>query len=361
MNDVITIEEFNMIKKIPMVFILGKERSGTTLLQNLLGNHPNVIGPPECDFILFLYPRFGKIKKWTEKDIHHFIEELFKEQWISKVWRIDKDKLTSILLSIKETVDYASICRVIYYCMRNNKENILLMSDKNPIYVLLIPTILKIFPDAKFIHLIREPRDNVNSHLKSFKVKNVRFQAQKWLAYSAILQRSKRKMPEKCYTLLYENLVEHPEVSMRRLCEFLLISYDDKMIQNPVAERLENSGIEPLLVESAKIIHANLLKPVNTTNIGKWKTGMSNENIEVVEKITGAFAAKNFNYLFEKGYGKISIATNTKILKTKIIYYCWQFFTRIKYKSYWFNTLYTNVNLYFGRETRVFGKGLNIK
>jgi len=337
-----------------MVFVMGKERSGTTLLQTFLGGNPNIVAPPEYDFIVLLYPRFGKIKKWREKDILDFIEQLYAEQWISKVWHLDRDLLTSILLSIKDQADYPCICKVVYYCMRGTKENILWISDKNPMYVLFIKTILKIFPDAKFIHLIRDPRDNVNSHLQAFSVTNVKFITMKWLSYNTILLKSRNKYPEKCYAVLYEDLVQDPEACMKGICGFLKISFTDKMIQNTFPSRLENLGNQKELLGSAKAIHANLLKPVNTSNIGKWKTGMPPEDIGIVEKITGDFASKNFNYIMSEGYNKTSTRINIQILKAKIIYYSWQFFTRMKFKSYRFNIFYTRTNLRIGRQTRVF-------
>ena len=197
-----------------MVFVMGKERSGTTLLQTFLDGHPNIVAPPESEFVALLYPRFGKIKRWTEKDIYNFIEELYKEPWITKIWRIDRKLLTSILLSIKDEADYSSICKVIYYCMRGEKQNILLIADKNPIYILLINTLSTIFPEAKFIHLVREPRDNVSSHLNSFKVNNVRFVSMKWLAYNTILNKAQMRFPGKFHTLLYENMVTEPELDI---------------------------------------------------------------------------------------------------------------------------------------------------
>jgi len=358
MNAEITKEEFTTIKKIPMVFIMGKERSGTTLLQTFLGGHPNIVAPPESEFILLLYPRFGKIKKWTEKNIREFIDELYKEPWITKIWRIDRSFLTSVLLSIREGADYASICKVIYYCTRNSKENIVWISDKNPIYILFIKTLLKIFPEAKFIHLIREPRDNVNSHLKSFKVNNVKFVAMKWVAYNTILMKAKIVIPEKFHTVRYEDLVESPAVKMKEICKFLNIDFNDRMVHNAFPENLKAFNNQQLILERAKQIHVNLLQPVNTSNIGKWKNDMSLYNIKLVEKIAGNFAAKNFNYVMEEGSNGTSIGMKIQIIKSRIIYYCWQFFTRMKYKSYWFNRAYTNFNILIGRETRVFGKVL---
>lgn len=352
-----TAKRFDEIKKIPMVFILGKERSGTTLLQTFVGGHPNIIAPPESEFIVLLYPKFGKIKKWTEKNILDFIEELYKELWIIKMWRIDRESLTTLLLSIKDDADYASLCKVIYYCMGNGKEKVLWLADKNPIYMLFSNTLLKIFPDAKFIHLVRDPRDNVYSHRKSFGGGNVGFISQKWLAYNYITEKDKIKKPERYFTLSYEKMVEAPETSMQNLCKFLGISYHEKMVKNTFPEFLKTFGKQHLILEKAKELHHSLLQPVNISHIGKWNN-MSSEDIKIIEKITGDFAKKIFNYGMGEHSGEISAIANIKVFKSKIIYRSWQLFTRMRYRNYTLNRFYRKMNLLLGREPGIFDKTL---
>ncbi len=60
-------QELNKIRNLPMVFIVGCGRSGTTLLQSLLNSHPNIVATPECFFIVMLYPHFSQIKKMERK------------------------------------------------------------------------------------------------------------------------------------------------------------------------------------------------------------------------------------------------------------------------------------------------------
>lgn len=358
METLFTIEEFNKVKKIPVAFIMGKERSGTTLLQTFLNGHPNIVAPPEFEFVVLLYPRFGKIKKWSEKTVHDFITELYREPWISKIWRVDREKLTSMLMAIKDNADYASVCKVVYYYMRENKEDIILISDKNPIYVLFIKTILKIFPEAKFIHLVREPRDNVNSHLKSFKINNLRYIAMKWRYYNGILNKAKIRMPARFHTVIYEHLVEKPEVEMKKLCLFLGVTYTEKMTENTFPESLQKLVGEKSIYALASDIHVNLLKPVNTSNIGKWRKSLTPWQIQMTEAITGKFASKNYPYDISAGNYHLHFGQKVQILKSRIVYLVWQVFTRTRYRSYRLNKLYNRFNIVVGRETKAFGRVL---
>src|ERR1700728_3059002 len=110
------------IKNIPMVFTVGFERSGTTLLQELMNSHPNIVAPPEYTFIVYLYNRFGNKKHWSKKDIMDFIEELYFRP-LFLLWLINKEELTEKLLEIAEYADYALICKTIFYQMRQGREN----------------------------------------------------------------------------------------------------------------------------------------------------------------------------------------------------------------------------------------------
>ena len=56
-----TPEEIRKISSMPMSFVLGKERSGTTLLQLMLNVHPGIVAPPESRFIMLLFYTFNMI------------------------------------------------------------------------------------------------------------------------------------------------------------------------------------------------------------------------------------------------------------------------------------------------------------
>ncbi|MCX6283966.1 MAG: sulfotransferase [Bacteroidetes bacterium] len=65
------------LRKIPLFFILGRPRSGTTLLTSLLNAHPNVRIAPEFPILFFLYQRFKKVKVWDETTIRSFVDHVF--------------------------------------------------------------------------------------------------------------------------------------------------------------------------------------------------------------------------------------------------------------------------------------------
>jgi protein-tyrosine sulfotransferase len=336
-----TVKEIEYVKNIPMLFILGKGRSGTSLLQNLLDANPAIIGGPESKFAVVFYPRFAHIKKWKESDIIDFVELLYIEPLFATLWHIDKNELTKALLSVVEYADYSFLCKMVYYQMRKGKENLLYISDKNPEYVLYLDTIVKMFPEAKFIHIVREPRDNIYSQITSFKVKNTVFRAYQWVKYNEIVEERKKKEPSKYLTVLYEKLVENTEGTMKSVCEFLQVPFVNEMVQNQGPEWLTTHQERKGIVESDKMIHRNLLKPISTSNIGKWKNKLDPYDRAVTEAITADFARKVYGYEIDENKSiKIS---SLALLKGKYKYNAWQKFTRLKAKSFRFNLFYSKL------------------
>lgn len=341
MQNEIFIEELAKVKKTPMLFILGKGRSGTSLLQNMLDAHPGIIGPPESKFVVLLYPRFSHIKKWTKSDILLFVKCLYMEPLFATLWHVDREKLTTLLLSIKEYADYSLLCKIVYYQMQ--KENVLLISDKNPQYVLFINTLLKIFPDAKFIHIVREPRDNIYSQIISFREKNPIFRAYQWVGFNKIIEAKKKQLPDRFFLIKYEDLVENPEGIMMELSKFLNIPFRQEMTRNKEFEILEAQLMQSGMEEQAGKVHKELLRPINTSNIGKWRKGMSEVDRKITEIITAGYAKKVYGYEMEPNPDSKASISRVRLLKGMLLYEIWQVFTRMRFKNFKVNLVYSKI------------------
>ncbi len=97
----------------PFFFIVGRPRSGTTLLRTLFDANPNVCIPPECQFIINLYPKYGKQQHWDQKSLLQFYHDL-QDQWLFKTWKIDNDELKAALLKAEGDLSYNEICKLVY-------------------------------------------------------------------------------------------------------------------------------------------------------------------------------------------------------------------------------------------------------
>ncbi len=277
------------INKLPVFFILGRPRSGTTLLRTLFDAHPNVIIPPECKFILDLYPKYGKKKNWSQKDLEEFYNDLIG-QWRFDTWKIDGEKLKSDLAAYVGKNDYSTICKVVYlhYSSFFEKENILWIGDKNPGYTIYSERLLKIFPQAKFIQIIRDYRDNYVS------VKDVDFElpipslvATKWRLFYNRVKKASAKYPDRFITVKYEDLCDDPERYMNDLCDFLGLEYRPEVLN---FHEKKDDVFKTYTKEFITRYHANLLNQVNKSRTGMWKTRLTEKEIRLADLAVGDIA-----------------------------------------------------------------------
>jgi Sulfotransferase family len=343
MNSETLIRNANEIKHTPIIFVLGAPRSGTTLLQSSLNAHPGIVAPPESYFILFLYSRFGKIRRFDADSITKFVEALFSEHIFAKLWGLDKIQIEKNLQAIGKNADFATLCKMVFYQVANNKEKLSLISDKNPKHSLFAKKLLKIYPEARFIHIIRDPRDNVNSNMHSLRKKNPIFLAQQWLGFNTHIEDIKRKYPGKFFTIIYENMVVEPESTFVSLCGFLGVPYNDSMLKHQFPERLQTYE-DRKFYEMFKTAHQSMLKPINTSNLGKWKEGMNGREKTITEIFTATFAKKHYGYDIELNKANAQKISSWKLFKGRIIYRTWEIFTQSRFKVYAINRTYYKKN-----------------
>ena len=198
------------------LFIGGRGRSGTTLVQGMLSNHPSIKAGPEFDLMpeisrLFLIAK-QKVKSGRLAD--YYDEKVLSESF---------NRLTRTLLENKINIDY----RVI--------------SEKSPVNVLHFDSIAEIFPKAKFINVIRDGRDNVCSHLEVGKrmlakglkpskdLTSVFIASKLWTTaiktgYKFQKKISSNKKSVNCITIKYESLVSNPKSVANKICSFFLLN-----------------------------------------------------------------------------------------------------------------------------------------
>ena len=290
------------IDNIPFFFIVGRPRSGTTLLRTLFDAHPNVAIPLECKFALDLYPRYGKIRVWSQKDIDAFYHDL-KEQLLFDTWTIDLGSLKAALDDSVGENDYAHICRLVYlhYTSFFEKDDIFLIGDKNPGYTIYSGQLLTIFPGARFIHILRDYRDNYLS------LKNVDFElpipslaAAKWKLFYKKFNKDAARQPDNYLLLRYEDLVKDPVKKMQELCRFLSIPYTGKVFDFDEKSEDVKKAYPGGFVER---YHANLLNKVNASRVGLYKERLTRREIKLLDFAAGISAEEagyERHYIFVK-------------------------------------------------------------
>ena len=264
-------------KKFPF-FIIGAERSGTTLLRSMLTSHPNIDIPLESDFIadiIDLGAKQGYTSLNAEKvyDIiyHHIIENPHE----NKLWEINADKLKEAISANGQSLRGMIEAPFILNMEKNGKQR---WGDKTPKYARYAKEIKTIFPNAKFIHIIRDPRD-VSVSLKKvpWGPNNIYDIADFWQDRVKNSLALKSEFPADYMELRYEELVREPEKELRQITEFLGEPYNNEMLH---FYEKKNSYSLPEW-------HSMLKKKPDPKRIRNWKNHLKNDEVEVLEYIVG--------------------------------------------------------------------------
>ncbi|MFC3984189.1 sulfotransferase family protein [Streptosporangium jomthongense] len=262
------------------IFVIGCPRSGTTMLQLMLHSHPRIAVPPETRFVVPGYYRrlaFGNLReqvnrrrlaRWIVGDKDTKFKEL----------RLDGDKLVEDIVMGPPTLGSALGIAFRSYAEQYGKSR---WGDKRPSYFHHVDLLLRLFPDAQFVHLIRDGRDCVAS-LKEMPwyTKDVFHAVTNWAEAIDYGRRHARNLPaDTYYELRYEDLTAYPETELSKLCDFLGEEYDPAMS--------EPYHVGRLAIPQHKVWHSNTHGDVTTARAGSWRNRLEPWEISLCETVLG--------------------------------------------------------------------------
>lgn len=271
-------------------YILAMGRSGTTLLQNILNCHPQIVMPPESFFVLHLGTKYGSIENWTEDVISNFILDLYTDRPFKIFWQTPLEDVKSSFARHGTVKSFAEACNVVRRSYQQSfmVENIKYVGDKNPIYCLYSKKLLEITPSAKIIHLVRDPRGTANGQINTFKRKNAFLVGLQWTNYNKNLLRIASSHPDQYLRVRYEDLIENTKQEVKNICDFLGLEFSEDMLdyREKVVEKFKDySGI-------LNYRHQSLLKPIDKKIAEKWRTGLDQTQIDKIKYTTGVLGNK---------------------------------------------------------------------
>lgn len=283
----------------PAPFVVGVGRSGTTLLRLMLDAHPDLAVPPETGFVPNLIDA-AREDGATPESLSEVLEN--HRRWGD--FGLEISELTERWRALP-ALKPGPVVRSFYelYAEKQEKPR---WGDKTPGYSQHIKRISKVIPEARFIHLIRDGRDVTLSRTNTLALKPtpIAKAAGRWKRRLKRAQRQGAEV-EHYLELRYEGLVSDPEGTLRQVCEFIELPWDPVMLDyhERSADRLAELDRDipamgdrlPRSAESRMALHVRTTKPVDTTAIGKWRDGMSEEDL--IE-----FETKAGDLLIELGY-----------------------------------------------------------
>lgn len=187
------------------IFVVGCHRSGTTLLRLLLDSHSNISCGPETGFLTD-FARITRDPMWPHLQQYGFP----KEYWHRKV--------AELFDSFQR--DYARARGKVRW------------AEKTPNYALHLDYINELFPTCQVVHIIRDGRDVVASHLDRWGYISAVKATRKWPLYIDRTRRAGARLPADRYQeVRYEDLVGDTEAVMRKLLDFLGEPWDEGVLQ----------------------------------------------------------------------------------------------------------------------------------
>lgn len=277
----------------PAPFIVGVARSGTTLLRLMLDAHPDLAIPPETHFI----PKLIKACE-EEGDPHRRVFELLTTHRRWPDYRLDAEELRVRLDGI-QPLTAGDALRVFYglYAEQQGKPR---WGDKTPSYVRKMRRVASALPEARFVHLVRDGRDVALSQVEAdFGPDRVADAARDWVNGIGKARRQARRVPY--LEIRYEDLVADPEPPLHRVCEFIDLPWNPRMLDyhrgaeermgevNRDFERGEGPAI-PAAVRARR--HTRVAEPPQRERAGRWRTDMSAPDRQAFEEIAGDLLAE---------------------------------------------------------------------
>ncbi len=278
------------------IVIGGCPRSGTTLFRRTLDRHPAICCGPETGLYL---P--GRIQ----------VAPLAARSGIPNA---ELSAMVRSSASQGELIDtfarrYRSMCQKSRW------------AEKTPLNVRHFRWVMERFPEARLVHLIRDGRDVVCSMaehpdwrwtnggwVKELHRRPFETYARDWVAYTGAGMQLRGD--SRYHEVRYEDLVERPEDTLRKVCDFLDEPFDERLLEpvEPVGDQPANeraarpdglaAGGSP---STAAAVQAAVALPpdrgkISTTSVGRWRSDLPPDEVEKVLRVCG-------DRLAELGYG----------------------------------------------------------
>jgi len=251
------------------VFIGGAGSSGSTLLSVLLNRHPEIACGPEMSFfnksriydVSFDVFR-AKFNSWSKKGLNTDGYWLYPGFLLNReYYGLTQENLNYFLRnsnSLKEFTDH-----VIEIILQKEKKRI--FAEKTPSNAYCFKKIVKLYPDAKIVHLYRDGRDAFCSFKK--KTDHPFMSSSAWL-YNTVAALSCETLPNYLATS-YEQLVSNTRETLKAICDHIEIEYSERMLDQTAEE------IEEKTRQGHRAWMSRPKDAISTSSIGRYKTEMT--------------------------------------------------------------------------------------
>lgn len=310
----------NTTENTSYIFVTGASRSGTTMMNRILGSHSRIMGTRELHY-------FGDVCKidqlnnpQSDADLAQMAALLTarfeRGLWKSKVQDSDR-AAAQVILGQMDANDRtgAGLFKVVMnlYADHTGKNFICEQTPRNIFY---IKQLLKIFPDSKFVHMVRDPRAVMASQKNRWRqramgrkviplteVFRVKVNYHPWTISKLWLKATNMalEMADHPNVMLikFEDLVSEPEQQIENICRFLDIEFEHDMLNIPQ------------MGSSHKVNEAKA--GISQDVVAKWSDTLDSGEVASCEKLTSSLMDK-FGYAKETNESRMNAGYMSQLL-----------------------------------------------
>lgn len=273
------------------VFIVGCGRSGTTLLRMMLNTHPDLVIPQESHFVYQLARRRAS-GSWSgdledPREWEHFLSFLREHRYWAH-WKLSFAELRERLEELPVRT-HRLVFRTIFEQLVGGRSS-LRWGDKTPMHVQYLLLLEQLFPDAQFVHVIRDGRDVAMSLMsRRWGPRHMSLAGYywKWLTLSGAVSGAILG-PKRYRELRFEDLLTNPEAELQSLCAWLGLEYLPELLDFHATEAASDYA-------KGGPVALRLKEPLDSSHTCLWKSNMSPRHQRSLVKQAGA-ALRYFGY-----------------------------------------------------------------
>lgn len=256
------------------VFIVGCDRSGTTLLAALLDRHSQIAVPPETHFFRNTCPTNHDVS--TSQTHAELLTSFYANQRAHDM-RLDADALAKRFSQLQPTYGNLFLAAMDEYAQARGKRRVV---EKSPGHLARIPMIMEMFPEAKVICVVRDGRDVARSLVQvAWSHSDLHRHAFRWNRSSRHVLRYTQAYVGRVCKIYFEDLLRDPEKVLRNLCDFIGECFEPQQI--------DSSTPTEVVPEYEKPWKQKAQQPIDVTRALAWRNQIDDNDKYLMNSIMG--------------------------------------------------------------------------
>lgn len=236
------------------IFVTGASRSGTTMLSLILGNAESCLALKELHFFDELAPAPDAAAPLSLEQAVSVVSGTLarhaRDYWAGEPSAEEKDSARRIVDQVRDDNLTSEALFAITMHHIAQSEGVERICEQTPRNIYFARNLLRVFPNANVVHMMRDPRAVLASQKNRFRIRElggknvpVREVVRLWASYhpvtmvslwlSATREALAMNGHDRFHILRYEDLIAEPEAAVKSLCERLDIEFHPQMLAIP--------------------------------------------------------------------------------------------------------------------------------